>query len=318
MRTEFEFIDHIKKKYSLDRIGDDCAVLPKDAGTDMVVTVDMLVEDIDFRLDWTTPELLGAKVLTVSLSDIAAMGGVPKWSMLSIGVPVKLWDSDFIDRFYEGWHTVANHYGVKLVGGDICRTPDHLVFDSIVAGETAKGKAILRSGANPGDSIFVTGELGGAAGGLILLESGVRFSATHEKRKRLIERQIRPIPRIAVSKYLAENNLATSMIDISDGLSSDLHHFCEASGVGARLDADKIPVDANLVALSITSDQRVGMALSGGEDFELLFTSSQQEISSPEFSQFHLIGEVTANIGIVDVISGGDVTLMPRKGYRHF
>ena len=150
MRSEFEFIQNIKKKYSLAFIGDDCAVLPKDDINDLLITSDMLVEDIDFRLEWTTPEFLGHKALAVSLSDIAAMGGDPTFAMLSLGVSENLWKTDFVDRFFEGWHKLASKYGVELIGGDISRSTDKLVIDSIVLGEVQKSRAILRSGAKPG------------------------------------------------------------------------------------------------------------------------------------------------------------------------
>ena len=149
MRSEFDFIQNIKQEYGLEHVGDDCAVLPKDSETDMVVTADMLVEDIDFRLEWTTPEALGHKALAVSLSDVAAMGAEPKWAMLSLGVPEQLWSSSFLDQFYEGWHTLAERYGVELIGGDVSRVPSKLVIDSVVGGETPKGRAIRRSGARP-------------------------------------------------------------------------------------------------------------------------------------------------------------------------
>ncbi len=139
MRSEFDFIQNIKNKYGLGKIGDDCAVLPKDDKTDMVVTADMLVEEIDFRLDWTTPEFLGHKALAVSLSDIAAMGAAPDWAMLSIGVPPELWENDFLDRFYAGWHKLAAEHSVELVGGDISRVPDKFVIDSVVGGSSAEG-----------------------------------------------------------------------------------------------------------------------------------------------------------------------------------
>ena len=163
MPTEFQFIENLKIKYSLPKIGDDCAVLPKDSRTDLVITTDLLVEDIDFRLDWSKPEFIGHKALAVSLSDVAAMGAKPVWSMVSIGVPEHIWKSDFVDEFYLGYMNLAKLYGVELVGGDISKTPDKIVIDSIAAGEVEKGKAILRSGAKVGDLIFVTGELGGAA-----------------------------------------------------------------------------------------------------------------------------------------------------------
>src|SRR5438874_6172297 len=153
MVTELQFIENIRAKYNLDKIEDDCAVLPKDAETDLLVTADMLVEDVDFKLEWGAPEFLGHKALAVSLSDIAAMGGKPNWAMLSLGVPETIWNTDFIDRFYEGWHALAGEMGVELVGGDVSRSPEKLVIDSVVGGVVAKGKAILRSGARPGDGI---------------------------------------------------------------------------------------------------------------------------------------------------------------------
>src|SRR3954470_4014629 len=118
MRSEFQFINDMKSRYDLEKVGDDCAVVPKDDRTDLLITSDMLVEGIDFRLDWATPEQIGHKALAVSLSDIAAMGGTPRHAMLSIAVVENLWKGDFMDRFYEGWHTLARAYGVELVGGD--------------------------------------------------------------------------------------------------------------------------------------------------------------------------------------------------------
>ncbi|HUR97912.1 MAG TPA: thiamine-phosphate kinase [Pyrinomonadaceae bacterium] len=313
MRSEFEFIRNIKDKYGLRHVGDDCAVLPKDSKTDCVVTADMLVEDIDFRIEWTTPQLLGVKALAVSLSDIAAMGATPKWAMLTIGVPERIWNTDFLDKFYEGWTTLAKHHDVPLIGGDVSRTPDKIVIDSIVAGEVPKGKAILRSGAKPGDSIFVTGSLGGAAGGLILLESGFRYSKVGKRRKALIARQLRPTARVEAGKHLMSRSLATAMIDISDGLRADLYHLCDASAVGARLESTVIPYDENLSALMPASE----WAGLGGEDFELLFTSPRKKISSAKLPLITRIGEITTNVGVVEVVAE-NLRRAPRTGYRHF
>ena len=132
-----------EKRFNLAKIGDDCAVLPKDEQTDLVITTDLLVEDIDFRLDWTTPEFLGHKSLAVSLSDVAAMGAKPVWSMLSIGIPTKIWKTNFVDKFYEGYFELAKKFDVEFVGGDVSKTPDKIVIDSIVAGEVEKGKAVF-------------------------------------------------------------------------------------------------------------------------------------------------------------------------------
>ena len=315
MRSEFDFIRNIKKKYDLKHVGDDCAVLPKDSKTDLVVTADMLVEDIDFRLPWTTGELLGSKALAVSLSDVAAMGATPKWAMVTIGFPTRLWNTNFVDKFYEGWTTLANHHRVELIGGDISRTPDKLVIDSIVAGEVPKGKAIRRSGAKPGDSIFVTGSLGGAVAGLLLLESGFRYSNVGRKRKQLIARQLRPVARVETGKYLLARKLATSMIDISDGLGSDLRHLCDASGVGARIDTGNIPYDDNLDAIASRGGLSIGF---GGEDFELLFTSPRKKLSSAKLPPMTRIGEITSSTGIVEAVANGERYSLPDFGYRHF
>ena len=316
MRSEFEFIRNVRDRYGLARVGDDCAVLPKDRTTDLVITADLLVEDVDFRLSWTRPEWLGHKALAVSMSDIAAMGASPKWAMLSIGVPQPLWKGKFLDKFYAGWFGLADQFGVELIGGDVSRSPDRLVIDSIVAGETAKDTAVQRRGARPGELIFVTGSLGGAAAGLNLLDSGRRYSATRGERRRLMERQVRPNPRVEIARSLSRRRIATSMIDISDGLSSDIHHLCAASGVGARIDFDLIPIDPTPAFFS-KRDLR-DFALHGGEDFELLFTSKQKNISAGKTVAITRIGEITSKTGIVELVSNGNVTILPSKGYSHF
>ncbi|MEK7724207.1 MAG: AIR synthase related protein, partial [Acidobacteriota bacterium] len=165
MPKEFEFINKIRQQYSLDKIGDDCAVLPKNKTHDMLITSDLIVEDIDFRRSWMIPEFLGHKALAVSISDIAAMGGKPLYSMLSIGIPEDVWTTDFVDEFYEGYFKLARPFGVELIGGDVSKTPDKIVIDSTVIGEVERNKAVMRTGAKVGDLIFVTGELGGASAG---------------------------------------------------------------------------------------------------------------------------------------------------------
>ncbi len=318
MVSEFRFIENIKSRYLLAKIGDDCAVLPKDADTDLLLTADMLVEDIDFRLDWTTPEFLGHKALAVSLSDIAAMGGNPKWAMLSIGIPQNLWDTNLLDRFYEGWFSVARHFDVELVGGDVSKTPDKLVIDSIVGGEIAKGKAILRSGAKPGDVIYVTGSLGGAVGGLKLLETGVRFDgAFPETVRNLLLQQLQPQPQVIVAKLLNKLCIANSMIDISDGLSSDLMHLCAASGGGAKINADSLPVDISLL-VNFPADACLEMALNGGEDFQLLFTADEKKVFEAKIDGITSIGEITANVGVIELIRDRKTEILEPKGYRHF
>ena len=316
---EFDFINNIKKKHSLKLIGDDCAILPKDAEADLLVTADMLVEEIDFRLDWTTPSLLGHKALAVSLSDIAAMGGAPSWALLSIGVPDELWDSSFLDEFYEGWHELAATFGVELAGGDVSRTPSKLVVDSVVGGTVSKGKAVTRSGASPGDAIYVSGPLGGAAAGLKLLQSGIRYSPEVPNAiSGMLLKQLRPLPQIILGKQLQKIGLATAMIDLSDGLSSDLEHLCRASKTGARIFAEEMPFDAELLEFAGSVDSMLELALHGGEDFELLFTAHPEEIFDAEIGDVFKIGEITENIGIIELIRSGETETLPARGYRHF
>jgi thiamine-monophosphate kinase len=303
MPKEFEFIEKIRRKFSLDKIGDDCAVLPKNETHDMLITSDLIVEDIDFRRSWMIPEFLGHKALAVSLSDIAAMGGKPLYSMLSIGIPEDVWRTDFVDEFYEGYFKLAKIFAIELIGGDVSKTPNKIVIDSTVIGEIEKDRAILRSGAKVGDLIFVTGEIGGASVGLKFLEEKI------DGFDELKLRQLKPNPRIEAGQFLKE--FATTMIDISDGLSSDLMHICHASRVGAKIFADKIPHLKSEI-------WNLESALNGGEDFELLFTVNPKKNFYQNFDQFFCIGEVTANAGIIELISPEKTTILQPKGYQHF
>ena len=317
--NEFEFIKNIKKKYGLDLVGDDCAVLPKDNENDLLLTADMIVEEIDFKLDWTTPQLLGQRSLAVSLSDIAAMGGDVTWGMLSLGVPEHLWEPRFLDAFYEGWHDLAAMYEVDLVGGDVSRTTNRFVIDSIVGGIVPKGKAILRSGARCGDGVFVSGPLGGAAAGLKLLKEGTRYDPkSSDPQSLMILKQLRPLPQLRLGKQLQEDGLATSMIDLSDGLSSDIAHICRASGTGARIFAEEMPFDADLLEVAGSVDEMLELTLHGGEDFELLFTADPEKLFAAGLSDVFRIGEITDNPGVIEVVRGGTTELLPAKGYRHF
>lgn len=317
--NEFDFIKNVKNRFGLELVGDDCAVLPKDLVSNLLITTDALVEDVDFRLDWTTPELVGHKALAVSLSDVAAMGGNPEWALLSIAVPEVLWNTKFLDQFYDGWHELARKHEVKLVGGDISRSPSKLFIDSTVGGSVARDKAVMRSGARPGDSIYVTGPLGAAAAGLRLLNENVRLSiGESDDRYSILMKQLRPEPHVEAGKQIGALGIASSMIDLSDGVSSDLAHICRASGVGAVINANDIPFDSGLIEIAGSINGMLNLALHGGEDFELLFTVPPEKIFMPELEDFFRIGEVTANIGAIELIRDGEAELLPPGGYRHF
>lgn len=266
--NEFDFIRHLREQTAgrktstriVSGIGDDAAVFHQSSERDLVISTDLLVEGIDFHREAAPPRLLGHKALAVSLSDIAAMGARPIWALTSIGLPQSAWATNFKNEFFDGYLALANRFGVTLTGGDISEAAQ-IVIDSIVIGEVHTGRAVLRSTAQPGDQIFVTGNLGGAAAGLKLIELGARLRSPsvseHNYRQQatdgtrhdgigpssptlrqgadrddeiavdsLLLRQISPEPRVGWGIVLGEEHLATSMIDISDGLSSDLHHLC--------------------------------------------------------------------------------------------
>ncbi|HKS27728.1 MAG TPA: thiamine-phosphate kinase [Pyrinomonadaceae bacterium] len=345
-RSEFDFINSIRQKAIrrerlsgsrsslvshhsalIHGIGDDAAVFGQRAGFDSIVTADLLVEDVDFRLTTTTPRLLGHKALAVSLSDVAAMGGRARFALLSVGVPREVWRSNFLDRFYEGFFALADRSGVLLIGGDVSRTPERIVIDSIVIGEAERGAARFRSGARPGDHIFVTGNLGGSAVGLLLLENEAEGRRAGRQSRLLFERAIRrhrrPEPRLSWGALLGEERLATAMIDLSDGLSSDLSHLCRESRVGAIVDARRIPVDplAEQLADLVRLDP-MEAALNGGEDFELLFTIHPRDLPRLPRSVGGVpatyIGDVTDRRDGVLLRQGRSLRRLTPRGFMHF
>ena len=353
-RSEFDFIKEIRKRALrsnnstspvhihpsslpssslLSDIGDDAAVLRQADGRNTVVTTDLLIEDVDFHRETTTARLLGQKALAVSLSDVAAMGTRPRWSLLSIGVPEEIWHSDFVDEFYEGFFALSDRYDVRLIGGDVSRSPEKIVIDSIVLGECAHERAIMRSGARPGDHLFVTGSLGGSAAGLRLLDRGARLQHKGADRdhadsdshsiQQLLLRHLRPEPRVGWGLVLGQDQLASAMIDISDGLSSDLNHLCKESDVGALIDAAAIPIDPLVVEIcGRRALDPLLLALHGGEDFELLFTVRPNDVSrlpkQVDGVAISRIGEVTNQPGTIRVAEKNRVWNLASQGFDHF
>jgi len=348
--NEFDFINKLRRRVEnnaassfiphpsslVQGIGDDAAVF-KSTANDIVVSTDLLVEDVDFRRDTTRPELLGHKALAVSLSDIAAMGARPLWALISIGVPEAVWNSEFLDSFYSAFFELAKRYAVTLVGGDVSRTTDRIIIDSILIGETPKTGAVFRSGAAPGDQIFVTGLLGDAAAGLRLIERGARLplrprtdqspqakpEAEHHRLEHLLLRQLQPEPRVGWGLLLGEQQLASAMIDISDGLSSDLNHLCTESNVGALLNAASIPIDPFVTELSgRRALDPLMLALHGGEDFELLFTVKPELVASlparVDGVSLTRIGEIKqADHGVL-IAEGSRTWSLEPGGWEHF
>lgn len=335
MRSEFDFINILRRRAASSNqsivagIGDDAAVFRSSPGKEIVITADLLVEDIDFRRTTTPPYLLGHKTLAVSLSDIAAMGSRPLWSLVSIGVPEDVWQTDFVERLYDGLIDLANRYGVQLIGGDTSRTNERVVIDSIVVGECSAGLAVKRTGASPGDQIFVTGSLGAAAAGLRLIERGAHLAEQtlgdedSQKLDHILLRQLRPEPRVGWGMVLGEERLATGMIDLSDGLSSDINHLCAASNVGALIDASLLPIDERVVELcGRRALDPLQLALHGGEDFELLFTVKPDNVARlprrVDGVEIKRIGEITAASESVRISEGARIWDLGPGGWKHF
>ena len=338
--NEFEFLDGLRRQTDSRRhstrlltgIGDDASVISQAGNRDLIVTTDLVVEGVDFYPDATPARLLGHKGLAVSLSDIAAMGARPCWTFLSIGMPPERWEDQFKDQFFAGYLALADHFGVTLSGGDVSETKTGIVIDSIVLGEVNSGAAIKRSGARPGHQILVTGTLGGAAAGLKLIENGARVSqsppsasasADDESIQALLLRQLRPQPRVGWGMVLGQQELASAMIDLSDGLSSDLKHLCDESNVGALIDASAIPLDDDVKRLcGRRALDPLALALHGGEDFELLFTVAPENVSrlpkKVDGVAICNIGEITAAKRAIRIRERNREWDLQPGGFQHF
>jgi thiamine-monophosphate kinase len=311
-------------------IGDDCAVLRPPAGRELVITTDLMLEDVHFRRDWHPADSVGHKCLARGLSDIAAMGAEPMATFLSLGLPAKLPQS-WADDFLRGFLRLAKNYNVTLAGGDVAESKSGIVADIMVVGSVPSGKAIMRSGARAGDIIYVTGALGAAAATLQQLSKHGRVPHLREAKVGVSvasarglgnsnkgnSRHFYPDPRLAVAQYLRANNLATSMIDLSDGLSTDLAHTCEESKCGASLVADLVPIAKG-------ADSRPGSglerALHGGEDYELLFTAKNSARVPVEIAGVPVteIGWITKEKGMRLLDGARKPTKLEARGWEHF
>ena len=254
-------------------IGDDCALLAPRKGEELAVTTDLSIDGRHFRLDWHQPEAIGHRALARGLSDLAAMGARPVAAFLSLGLPLPLTEtagrrSSWMQRFLDGFLALAKAHNTPLAGGDLAESPV-AVADIVLVGAVPRGRALLRSGAKPGDLLYVTGALGGAADGLVRLAELATPARPNppripKKLAALLAAHLYPQPRIAQGLWLQRRGMASAALDLSDGLSSDLAHLCENSGVAAEVDAAALPIHPAAT---------LAQALHGGEDYELLFTA---------------------------------------------
>ena len=291
-------------------IGDDCAILQIPAGNQTLVTTDFSLEGVHFRREWHPPDAVGHRCLTRGLSDIAAMGGTPLAAFLSLALPQNLRQS-WVDQFVKGLLTLADRFNVTLAGGDTAQSPAGVLADIVVVGSVPKGKAIRRSDARPGDGIYVTGTLGGAAAALKLLFSGRKLRTAD------FPRHFYPTPRIEVGRWLLEKGLVSAMIDLSDGLSTDLGHICEESGVGAEVQAEAVP------CAEIGKPVRkvdLQFALHGGDDYELVFTAPRGKRVPSRVAGVDItrIGRITRNKQVILTNPEGTAVKFRPQGWEHF
>jgi thiamine-monophosphate kinase len=339
---EFGLINLIRRRVKhrspgvLLGIGDDAAVLGVEEGHPLLLTTDLLLEGVHFQRAWGRPRDLGRKALAVNLSDIAAMGGRPLHAILGLAIPPRGASLEELDALLAGLEEEAEAYGVTVVGGDTCASSSGLVLAVTVVGVLTTGRILSRSGARPGDGLWVTGVLGGAAAGLWALERGLRPGAPwpaglsrpawlgpeeEEAIQAAVAAHLTPAPRLAAGQALA--GWATAMIDVSDGVASDVGHLCRESDIAATVLASRLPIHPGAVALARLSGQDVlDFALRGGEDYELLFTAAADPTpvlaaAAPDL-RLTRIGEVSRGPARVMLIHADGRSEPLAGGFDHF
>ena len=305
--------------------GDDAALVDFDSALE-ILTADLLVEGVHFTLETTSARDLGYKSLTVNVSDVAAMGGRPRYGLVSLGIPERI-DMPWVIELYGGLRDAAGRYGMAVVGGDLSRA-DELVISVAVTGEVAKNRAVTRSGARPGDRVVVTGSLGAAAAGLRLAEANRadRGNALGtEAGRSLLDAFARPVARVDEGESLAAAG-ATAMMDLSDGLAKDLDRLCRESEVGARIELSAVPVADGLKEVAdVLAVDPLELALEGGEDYELLATLGPEALERAAARTVQRFGTPLTEIG--EIVEGSGVTAvdvdrterpLEPKGWDHF
>lgn len=315
-RGEFGLIDFIKTHFSVPEgvagIGDDCAVMPSGDG-ELLFTTDLLMEGVHFLRNESSPEDVGWKAAAVNLSDIAAMGGVPVATFLSIALP-KDAQGEWAERFISGYAELSRRFDVPLLGGDTTSSLRDVAINVGVLGRAPYGKSVRRSGAVAGHSIYVTGNLGSSAGGLQAILKG--WEMTPEVSS-LITSHMKPMPRLTEGQALLESGLVGAMMDVSDGIASDLRHILKASGVGASVDLDSLPMADELRSVCLKYGQDAHeLAASGGEDYELLFTAPREIENLLDFPVYR-IGEIVPGDSLIWMWNGNAMDL-DIKGFNHF
>ncbi len=316
---EFPFLHRLRQRVPNDPrvllgIGDDCAALSLPGMT--VITTDAMIENVHFRREWTAFSTLGAKAFATNASDIAAMGAGPTFALLSIGAPLDCEVED-LDAFFDGFVQTASAYDAALIGGNMSAAPCFMISVTLL-GQAHDG-IVKRSGACPGDDVYVTGTPGDAALGLRLLQEGRDDAPARTLKARFLA----PTARVAIGRALAARRLATAMIDVSDGLLQDLGHLCEASGVGVAITAASVPLSPEYSA--IAGDHEWTLALTGGEAYELLFTVPAErradvaDLADREQCRITHIGRIVPYAEGIQVYGpDGKIAIPAQVGHDHF
>lgn len=322
---ERQFIDKIRDRFGghspflLQGIGDDCAVFTEtDSTACWLVSTDLLVENVHFLFDCHDPALLGRKSIAVNISDVAAMGGKPLFCLLSLVLPPSL-QEEWLENWWNGVQTILDQYGCLLIGGDTSQG-DCLTISVMVVGRTQQGRVLYRSGAGIGEDIYVSGTLGASAAGLEMLKKNI-VSAEYES---LRMAHLDPEPQVEIGCALGESGVITAMQDISDGIATDLSHICQASGIGATIEADALPFPPGLQSFCRKNnlDARK-LALFGGEDYQLLFTAlpgnrkELEKVAAHLGRTFYRVGFTTKGDGKVFLRSGEDILDITYRGFEH-
>lgn len=319
---EFGFIERIRRAVSSAEgitlgIGDDCAATAMTSGELLLTTTDLLIEDIHFRRSWSDLKLLGRKSVAVNVSDIAAMGGAPRHLCLALGVPAEMTVED-LDAFIAGFLEAAGEYGATLVGGDTCRSPGPFIISVTAEGAVPEGELVCRAGAREGDAIYVSGTLGDSALALRVLSAGETPDSF------LSGRHHDPAARAQLGRALAASGIPSAMIDLSDGLAADLGHILSESGGGARIDEEALPLSDSFRRALEKDPELIELALSGGEDYELLFTvpPGRESALAPLGLSLSLpltrIGTVTAAAELLVTGRLGRPYRPGKTGFNHF
>jgi thiamine-monophosphate kinase len=300
-------------------IGDDCAVQRIADGRVSLLTTDTLIEGVHFDRRWHPEDLLGRKAVSVNVSDIAAMGGRPQFALLSLGVSREC-DKKWLDGFLAGLKSVLEEYSLCLIGGDTVHSGERLMVSVTVVGEMAEADVCYRSGAKVGDLIWVSGFLGEAAAGLELCRKNIAHNEIYQP---LFKAHLDPEPKVILGMKMAESGLISAMMDISDGLATDLAHICSASGVGAEIDGSAVPLSAALLEASQElHGSPLGLALKGGEDYQLVFTShpknreSVSKIVSNLGLKIYCVGRIVDGSGVILCQENRRIDISYR-GYEH-